>query len=112
MPHVTIVSRATTPQLRIFPGGPQAPARDATTGDGGGGGTGAGVASAGVASAVASAGVASVGVASAGADAASSGGGVVMSLMATSSMGPRRGGAIPRGWHRVLSTRTANAGIR
>src|SRR3954469_12256872 len=81
MPHVTIVRMATTPQLRIFPGGPHAPARDGTAG--GGAGTGA----AGPSTTSAAGGVSTgVDASSSGVDASSSGGGVLMSLTATSSV--------------------------
>src|SRR3954447_5315683 len=95
MPQVTIVRMATTPQLRIFPGGPHAPARDGTAG--GGAGTGAAApsttsAAGGVSTGVdaSSSGVdassSGVDASSAGVDASSSGGGVLMSLTATSSV--------------------------
>src|SRR4051794_20416618 len=88
MPHVTIVRMATTPQLRIFPGGPHAPARDGTAG--GGAGTGAAAPSTTSAAGGVSTGVdassSGVDASSAGVDASSSGGGVLMSLTATSSV--------------------------
>src|SRR3954469_20601352 len=109
MPHVTIVRMATTPQLRIFPGGPHAPARDGTAGGGAGTGaaapsttsaaggvsTGVDASSSGVDASSSGGGASSPGVgasssgvhaSSAGVDASSSGGGVLMSLTATSSV--------------------------